>query len=304
MSTEPLFSIVTPCLNRAAFIGQAVTSVMEQGVANFEHIIVDGGSTDGTLEILNRFPHLTVISEKDENLYQALNKGILASKGKIIGHLNSDDRYPPGALQAVAEAFERQHDLDTVYGYCDIYHHVSATERQLYKRYTETGLSLPSITLGVSSTNARFFSRAAYKRIGLYDESYRIAGDREFLLRAFQQNLKSVKLDQPLYDYGSHAGSLTIASNGGMKVSTAKEYVAIAEAHLAKTDIATTHKAMKNWIENTCCLSIIQALKAWEPQTMAFFLSTGIKHNLAFPLNFVRHILVNKTKVWLDKNAR
>ena len=79
--TPPRLSIVTPCLNRAATIGAAIDSVLAQGEPGVQHIVVDGGSTDGTAEILARYPHLTVIREKDRNLYDAINKGLRAARG-------------------------------------------------------------------------------------------------------------------------------------------------------------------------------------------------------------------------------
>ena len=78
-------SIVTPCLNQSKFIVEAVESVLEQEYPNLEHIIVDGGSTDGTLEELRRYPHLTVMSGPDRNLYDAFNKGLRSARGDIIG---------------------------------------------------------------------------------------------------------------------------------------------------------------------------------------------------------------------------
>ena len=81
--SSPRLSIVTPCLNRAATIGAAIDSVLEQRHPSFEHIIIDGGSTDGTAEVLARYPHLTVIREKDRNLYDAINKGLRAVRGDL-----------------------------------------------------------------------------------------------------------------------------------------------------------------------------------------------------------------------------
>ncbi|MBN1416361.1 MAG: glycosyltransferase, partial [Bacteroidales bacterium] len=90
---SPKISIITPCLNRVEFIRTAIESVLAQNYQNFEHIIIDGGSTDGTLELLKKYQHVIFVSEPDENLYEAINKGIRLASGKIIGHLNSDDFY-------------------------------------------------------------------------------------------------------------------------------------------------------------------------------------------------------------------
>ena len=103
--TQPFFSIVTPCLNRAGIVESAVESALAQNYPAFEHIVIDGGSTDGTLEVLARYAHLHVISEPDRNLYDAINKGLRLARGEVVGLLNSDDRYASGAFAAAAEIF-------------------------------------------------------------------------------------------------------------------------------------------------------------------------------------------------------
>src|SRR3954453_3473935 len=97
-------TIVTPTLNRGPLLADAIESVRQQQDADMEHIVVDGMSTDNTAEVLARYPHLHVIREPDTGLWDALNKGIGAATGALIGHLNSDDHYTPGAFQAVRTA--------------------------------------------------------------------------------------------------------------------------------------------------------------------------------------------------------
>ena len=96
----PLVSVVTPSLNQAAYIEEAILSVREQDYPRIEHIVVDGGSTDGTLEILRRHPHVVWSSEPDEGQADALNKGFARARGTVLGWLNADDRYLPGAVSA------------------------------------------------------------------------------------------------------------------------------------------------------------------------------------------------------------
>ncbi len=100
------FSIITPSFNSGDTLERAIQSVLVQDYKNFEHIIVDGGSTDGTLEILERYPHLRWISELDEGQVDAMNKGFTMAGGEIIGYLNADDYYLEGAFSAAAEAFD------------------------------------------------------------------------------------------------------------------------------------------------------------------------------------------------------
>ena len=95
----PRITVLTPCLNGARHIGEAADSVQRQRYPDLEHIVLDAGSTDGTLEILGRYPALKVVSEPDEGAHDAMNKGIREATGEIIGFLNVDDLYPDGLLE-------------------------------------------------------------------------------------------------------------------------------------------------------------------------------------------------------------
>jgi len=103
---HPKISIITPSFNKASFIEHAINSVLLQGYKNFEHVIVDGGSTDGTVEMLKHYPHLVWISEPDDGQSDAMNKGFKLSLGEIIVYLNADDFFEKNAFAAVVEAFE------------------------------------------------------------------------------------------------------------------------------------------------------------------------------------------------------
>src|SRR6266481_7579947 len=111
--TSPKISIVTPTFNQAAFIEEALLSVKEQHYENVEHIVIDGASTDGTVELLRRYcgqpgwEHLRWISEPDRGQSDALNKGCQLITGDIVGWLNSDDRYRPRCFAEVVEAFNK-----------------------------------------------------------------------------------------------------------------------------------------------------------------------------------------------------
>jgi len=117
-----LVSIVTPSFNQGCFIEENILSVKSQDYPNIEHIVIDGGSTDETVEILERYEgtyNLRWISEPDESHADAVNKGFTMAKGEIIGWLNSDDVYfDRGTISALVEAFQKHPEADIIYGDC------------------------------------------------------------------------------------------------------------------------------------------------------------------------------------------
>src|SRR5215471_807201 len=99
MSQSPRISVITPSFNSLHTIRETIESVRSSDYANWEHIVMDGGSTDGTVELLKQYPHLIWVSEKDEGHYHAMNKGIARASGDVVNILNADDCFRPGALK-------------------------------------------------------------------------------------------------------------------------------------------------------------------------------------------------------------
>ena len=112
----PKISVVSPSYNQGRFIETCIKSVLQQEFPNFEHIVVDGGSTDETLEILGKYDHVKWISESDQGMQDALNKGFRMATGEIIGWLNTDDYYLPGCFAKVANYFLSHPETDVLYG--------------------------------------------------------------------------------------------------------------------------------------------------------------------------------------------
>jgi glycosyltransferase involved in cell wall biosynthesis len=118
MESFPRITIVTPCYNPAKYIAETIDSVVAQDYPNLQHIVIDGGSTDGTLDILKRYPHLIVVSEKDEGHSDAINKGFKLATGDIYGFLNGDDTFLPGALHRVAREIDPAKGRHIIMGRC------------------------------------------------------------------------------------------------------------------------------------------------------------------------------------------
>lgn len=227
----PLISVITPCLNRAATIGLAVDSVLAQTDVTVEHIVVDGGSTDGTLDVLARYPHLTVLTGPDVGLYDAINRGIGVSRGAILAHLNSDDVFLPGALAAAAHAFDREPQADAACGgavvwECDA--DGGAREIHAYDDPETKRLRPYDLCRGVPFINARFFRRGLYETVGGYDPSFRYAGDRDFLLRAWAAGMRTAVIPERVYAYTQHGDSLTISGGTRRVVPWLGEHLRLA----------------------------------------------------------------------------
>src|SRR5438105_2694229 len=112
MSQAPKISIVTPSFNSSHTLRTTLESVATQNYPLVEHLIIDGGSTDGTLDILRSYPHLLWVSEKDQGHYHAMDKGTRMASGEVVAILNADDCYRPGVLAEVARAFQAHPDWD------------------------------------------------------------------------------------------------------------------------------------------------------------------------------------------------
>ncbi len=235
-------SIITACLNRKEFIGAAIESVLAQNYQNFEHWIIDGGSSDGTLSYLERYPHLKVLSEPDRGVYDAWNKGIERASGDVLGFLNTDDQYAPGTFALMDEALTRSGAL-VFSGGSEIYQKTDwGTEVEMH-RYIDPRryhLSVANVTLGFPNINARFFRRSVFEIIGLFNSDYRLSADREFLLRAAMVDLPDHVGEQLVYRYRWHAESLTMNSGNESLLAAVTEAILIAEIY---SDLATTSPA-------------------------------------------------------------
>lgn len=214
-------SIVTACFNSAATVGAAAESALGQSPKP-EYIVVDGASTDGTLAALEkrRGDISRLISEKDGGMYFALNKGIGAASGDAVGFLHADDVYAgPGALAAVAETFAAS-GADAVYG--DLAY--VRGDGSLLRYWRAGAYSRGSFRRGWMPPHpALFLKRAVYERLGLFDTSYRIAADYEFMVRAlYRHAVKAVYLPRLLVRM--RAGGMSNRGLGNILLKSREDY--------------------------------------------------------------------------------
>jgi glycosyltransferase involved in cell wall biosynthesis len=196
----PSITIVTAAMNSERTIAATLRSVSEQAYGGeLEHIVVDGGSTDGTLEIV-RAAGLRYVSEPDRGLTDALNKGIGMARGEIVGSLNSDDTYLPGALERVGAAFAAHPEVEWVTGRCPIVDDGGREIRRGVTRYKEAFLSRHSFALHLVhnyvSAPATFARRSALEAVGGYDERFRYSADYDMWLKLGRRG-DPIVLDAP-----------------------------------------------------------------------------------------------------------
>lgn len=191
-------SIVTPSYNQAQFIERTLRSVASQTTANceIEHVIFDGGSTDGTVEILQYFePKIRWVSKKDNGQADAVNQGILATDGQIIGWLNSDDIYYPGAFDLVLKFFNAHPEIDVVYGMAD---HIDQND-QVFEAYpTETWDFERLKEYCFICQPALFFRRHVVEQHGLLDARLNYCMDYEYWLRLGMRGVRFAYLKEKL----------------------------------------------------------------------------------------------------------
>jgi glycosyltransferase involved in cell wall biosynthesis len=293
---EFMFSIITPCLNAEKYIEEAIISVLAQQDVRVEHIIVDGGSNDGTLQILGKYSHLRVISEPDDGMYDAINKGIKIAQGDYIGLLNADDLYPTGSLKQALAAFEKDPLVKIVNGGYVVFED-KAGQRKIVR--TSHSISSdefwPRIVWGPTTPNSWFFHRSIFEQFGNFDARYRIVADREYIMRVALAGLRPLSLTDINYYFRQHDGSATFSNQdsrifqrGQIRIKTVLEIINIQEEYLAREGLPKEmHKAL---IHSHTVNTYKLAATAFYHHKWKQFLSgawRGWRYNIFWPLIFM-----------------
>ena len=197
-------SIVTPAFNSASTLRETIESVRNQDYSDWEHIVVDGGSTDGTVALLQSFPHLKWASEEDQGHYDAMNKGIARASGQFILILNADDYLRPGALRAAADAFEKNPSWDALFGDVQF---VDGTGKPIYRRQ-EAKYDYKVLLYGLDYIchQTMFIRKKVYETLGVYRQGeFRNSADYEFKLRLGRNGCRVGHVPSLLVNYRYHA---------------------------------------------------------------------------------------------------
>ena len=263
----PLFTIITPTLNASATLEDAVCSAMGQGI-ECEHLIMDGCSSDRTLEIASSFPHLTVHSGRDRGLYDAMNRGAFFARGEWLIFLQADDWLPEGALAAFQAAMEKNLDAEVLTGSAEAVHQVGENHWETRWQRTleaEKALTVENIALGEPMLNARAIRKSLFKKAGPFDLAYSLASDRDFLLKLSTLQPSATAIDAPTYRYRWHEGSRTMNAGNSLSRRLTAENLAIAEKHLQSCSVPTVRDVLKQWHQAQSTQCTLCAIESFDP---------------------------------------
>ena len=237
-------SVITPSYNQAKFVEECLLSVKQQNCPALEHVVVDGGSTDGTLDILKRYAaysgweHLRWISEPDRGQSDALNKGFRMATGDIIGWLNSDDFYLPNCFETIVHAYQQYPITDLIYGDF-LWTNETGVPFQVRREIAFSRFALlHNHMCYVPSSGAMFFKRRIIQEGHTLDEAYHYAMDYEFFLRLASAGFRFRHIPALLSGLRFH----TECKSSAQAEKMALEHEKARREHLLGTDFANCTK--------------------------------------------------------------
>lgn len=202
---KPLVSVVTPTLNAADWLERSLTSIDDQTYDRIEHIIVDGGSTDSTVDLLKE-RRVRWVSEPDNGQSDAINKGFRIASGQLLTWLNADDALVPGAVESVVNVLQDAPGAEWIHGRCEI----RRPERSFVWGGPDKPVALTDFDFGNCLPQpGTFFSTHAYQRVGPLSTSFNLAFDVEFWIRLAKQQTRSVHIPETLSIFEVHPRSKT-----------------------------------------------------------------------------------------------
>ena len=214
--TLPKISIITPSYNQGEFLEKTIQSVLSQNYPNLEFIIIDGGSSDNSVDVIKKYQDkLTYwVSEADNGQSHAINKGMAKATGDILTWLNSDDWYLSGTLHYFAQSFQENPDVDIIVGAGRI---IDQKGKETYYKAPDEQITLKSLYLWTQGGNfmqpSSVFSKKAWQLAGPIDESIHIAMDLDLWLKMAKHKLQFLTTDQLLSEALSHPAAKTTAYN-------------------------------------------------------------------------------------------
>jgi len=202
----PKITIITPSFNQGRYLEETIRSVLDQNYPNLEYIIIDGGSTDKSVEIIKKYEKRLAycISEKDSGQSEAINKGLARATGEIVTWLNSDDYYEPGTFKLIAETFRNNENVSIVHGKTFLFGESIAKKTVGLNKDIEAWEYLPSMKIPQPSS---FLSKKVFDAVGPLNEKLHYAMDFELIVKAILSGFTIKRLDATLSNYRLHKDS-------------------------------------------------------------------------------------------------
>jgi glycosyltransferase involved in cell wall biosynthesis len=259
-------SVITATLNSAEFLHECIASVLRQEGGEVEHIIVDGGSTDDTLQIARANPHLRVIVRPGCSIYEAWNIGLDVATGDLIGFCNSDDYYVPNAFACIRQKAAARPDAWMISGKAvQFVREPTGTEVILAEHFDKVPnrLHLEDLDVFGPAPNARFFTRKLISRIGKFDTRFRLGSDCAYLMEIALLRMPVAHVPAVVYYYRSHGKSASLGGNIDGLATGLDEKLMIANEFMRKhrlqpAELRQLRRAMAVQLNST----IIEAVRA------------------------------------------
>jgi len=242
---QPLVSIITPSYNQARYLPETIQSVLTQDYANIEYLVIDGGSTDGSADIIRSYSDRLAywVSEPDQGQAQAINKGLRRATGSVLAWLNSDDTYPEGVVGRAVAALAAHPEHDLAYANCDYVNEAGQAWQRVAAWEFIPRRILSGIPLVIQP--ASFFRRRALDRVGLLDESLHYLMDHDLYVRMVAAGLTFIKIEEVWARFRWHASSKTNSNWVGFNLE------------------------LQQIVERTFAQASPQAPAAWRPEARA-----------------------------------
>ena len=307
LSEHPLVSIVIPSYNQAAFLEQTIKSALEQDYPYLEHILVDGASTDNSVEIIQKYGNQLAwwVSEKDKGQGDAINKGMAHAKGQIVAWLNSDDCYLPAAISAAVEAFEANPDAVMVYGnMLAIDENEVVTNTFKYRQLTLEDL----LCFQIIGQPAVFMRREVFEQVNGLDPNFHFLLDHHLWIKIAAEG-KIVHIPQiwSAARYHSEAKNRAQASQFGREAfqildwAAADQYFAPILARLARRARASAHRVDARYLLDSG--QPAQALAAWT-RALATHPATAFERMNIFVSALLMLVGLQKLRAWFLKRRK
>jgi glycosyltransferase len=275
-----LISIITPTFNAEGTILETIQSALDQFSNDIEHLLIDAASSDQTLQIAKRYPHLRIISEKDRGIYDGMNKGARLSKGEWLLFLQGDDWLPPGALDVYREAIASNQGAQMICGGSEAVKKSPGGWNMVWEVSDSEAkkLSIENIALGEPMINARLIRRDVFHQLGGFSLDYSLASDRDFLLRAVESGVIQEQVNETTYRYRWHAGSSTMTEGNKLTKKLSEENLTIARNHLNQVN-GVERDTLVKWHDRLTVQAAMNFLENFQWRDLMETVASGLSLN-------------------------